>query len=278
MDCDMEAQFRAIVCDKTPLSWLSLSYPASSILPNYLSNLQERVEYIGEVINQKKDGEDLHKFWLPGLFDQGSFFTMILQHETRRKGLSLGEASYEYTVTSIYDDVHDKKVALADQEPLEKKLEKPPPRGGYYIYGLTIESGSWNKRMKFMEDLPIHSQATTEAFPVIHLQIIENSSSLLYLRPLGSETTGARPAKPTRGLAQLILSEDTSSSTTHDLIDQKNNKYFLTPLYVTSERDGLPASLLPRGLICHIPIRADNACPLSFWRKRGTALLCHALD
>jgi len=104
MDDEMEEEFRAVVCDKTPLKWLSLSYPSSRILPNFLDNLQERVEYINEILDQKEDGVDLYKFWLPGLFDQGSFFSMILQQEARRKGLPMNELTYQYTVTNIYDD------------------------------------------------------------------------------------------------------------------------------------------------------------------------------
>ena len=106
MDGEMEEEFRAVVCDKTPLKWLSLSYPSSRILPNFLDNLQERVEYINEILDQKEDGVDLYKFWLPGLFDQGSFFSMILQQEARRKGLPMNELTYQYTVTNIYDDIY----------------------------------------------------------------------------------------------------------------------------------------------------------------------------
>ena len=38
MDDEMEEEFSAVICDKTPLKWLSLSYPASRVLPNFLDN------------------------------------------------------------------------------------------------------------------------------------------------------------------------------------------------------------------------------------------------
>ena len=46
MDDEMEEEFKAIICEKTPLKWLSQSYPASTILPNFLNDLQTRVAYI----------------------------------------------------------------------------------------------------------------------------------------------------------------------------------------------------------------------------------------
>jgi len=109
MEDEMEEEFRAVICDKTPLKWLSLSYPSSRILPNFLDNLQERVEYINEMLDQKEDGLELQKFWLPGLFDPGSFFSMILQQEGRRRKVPLNELSFQYSIAPNQEDSQDKK-------------------------------------------------------------------------------------------------------------------------------------------------------------------------
>jgi hypothetical protein len=116
---------------------------------------------------------ELFRFWLPGLFDPGHFFVLILQHEARQRGLPLETMTYKYTVTGIYDDDNDLEVKPADKVSIDKKLHKAPEAGGYYIYGMTIHGGAWNRKMKFMEDIPSHQRTLSAPFPIVHLQIIE---------------------------------------------------------------------------------------------------------
>jgi len=46
-----------------------------------------------------------------------------------------------------------------------------------------------------------------------------------------------------------------------------------TPLFVTSERERGPSSIIP-GLITTIPMKIDKSSTHSQWVKRGLALLC----
>jgi hypothetical protein len=62
--------------------------------------------------------------------------------------------TFKYTTTTIYDDAHDPGIKATDRVRIEEKLTRPPDGGGYYIYGVSISSGSWSKKMKFMEDIP----------------------------------------------------------------------------------------------------------------------------
>jgi hypothetical protein len=39
LDQEMEAEFFGIINDQTPTQWLSVSYPGSTVLPQYLHNL-----------------------------------------------------------------------------------------------------------------------------------------------------------------------------------------------------------------------------------------------
>lgn len=67
IDFQLKDDFERILNDLTPLSWLKYSYPGYYNLPNYLTNLQERIEYINQLMSQ--DSKSYFKFWLPGFFD-----------------------------------------------------------------------------------------------------------------------------------------------------------------------------------------------------------------
>lgn len=73
----MDAVLQSIFIDSTPTSWLGKSYPGSKNLPNYLSNLQDRVDYIKGIVEQREARARLFSFWVPGLFDIANFFTTI---------------------------------------------------------------------------------------------------------------------------------------------------------------------------------------------------------
>ena len=76
LDSKTESEFSDIIMDKTPPQWLAMSFPGSEILPNYLVDLQERVDYIRQLVSSIE--ENNKKYWLPGFFCQASFFAMIL--------------------------------------------------------------------------------------------------------------------------------------------------------------------------------------------------------
>lgn len=67
------------------MNWLSKSFPGSLSLANYLGNLQERIAYIKEVLEQSDPTNRPRAFWLPGLYDPANFFTVIQQQEARAR-------------------------------------------------------------------------------------------------------------------------------------------------------------------------------------------------
>ena len=65
--------------------------------------------------------------------------------------IALDELTYSFNVFTNQDEVDD---------------------GAYCIYGLTIVSGVWNRRMKFIEDLPYNIPISSDIMPMIFMQII----------------------------------------------------------------------------------------------------------
>ena len=125
-------------------------------------------------------------------------------------------------------------------------------------------------------------------FPAIHLQIIQDSESQLYI-DVGPGLKNLKPAvkRPTpttkvkQELRKLNLNTDRLTKC-WNLYDLKNNKYYLTPLYVTTERDMLPTyegrAAALSGFIGYVPIRIDHTTDAGFWVKRNVALVCHTDD
>lgn len=73
--------FDYIMCDRTPPMWRANSYPCLSSLPAYLSDLQERVDYIRGLLQQPVDSFSC--FWLPGFFNPRLLFSLLLHHAAR---------------------------------------------------------------------------------------------------------------------------------------------------------------------------------------------------
>ena len=73
MSIEQKDDFNRILNDQTPFSWFKYSYPGFFNLPNFLVNLQERVEYIKYLISE--DSEHFSKFWFPGFFDPKNFIS-----------------------------------------------------------------------------------------------------------------------------------------------------------------------------------------------------------
>lgn len=107
--------------------------------------------------------------------------------------------TFKYTPTNIYDDGHGKEVDITDTVSIEKKLSRAPDGGGYYIYGLSLSSGTWSRKMKFMEEIPSGQRCMSEVFPVMHLQIIERSESQLFID--AGPSSALKPGKRSKAAA-----------------------------------------------------------------------------
>lgn len=273
MDPEAEQELQLVACDQTPPQWLAHSYPGSKNLPTYVRNLQERVEYIGSLVDSLQQGPAsprLDKFWLPGFFSPASFLALLLQHEARQLSLPVDAVTFKYSVTSVFDDGGTlKSHSSSDKlQSFESSPKASPRERGYFIGGLTLVSASWNRRMRFMEDLPLHPKALSQPLPMILLQVVKHSESTLYEVPSSGASTTRR---------KFSVTEDPVRHG-YEIFDKKGVKYHMTPLYVTSDRGRLAPALIP-GFVCHIPLRLEKGAKSTpFWLKRGTALVCHLED
>jgi len=111
----LEQTMKCILIDETPTDWLLKSFPSSQSLPSFLGNLQERVDYINEIMDSERPRLDLWAFWLPGLFNQAHFFTALVQQQARRLKLPLDSLNISYTVSDLALDCMD-NAAISDSK------------------------------------------------------------------------------------------------------------------------------------------------------------------
>lgn len=134
----LEQTMKCILIDETPTDWLLKSFPSSQSLPSFLGNLQERVDYINEIMDSERPRLDLWAFWLPGLFDQAHFFTALVQQQARRLKLPLDSLNISYTVSDLALDCMDNAAISDSKQALHDLIRKngQPEEGVWYIYGL----------------------------------------------------------------------------------------------------------------------------------------------
>lgn len=72
-------------------------------------------------------------------------------------------------------------------------------QGAYLISGLTLVSATWNRRMRFIEDLPAGQTGTAEPLPLLLLEVVPLSDSGLF---------ELRPGEPVGNKRQYSLTED----------------------------------------------------------------------
>lgn len=289
----LERTLLSILIDETPAEWLWRSFPSSVALPAFLANLQERVEYVKEVLEQRNPRESLWAFWLPGLFDQAHFFTALMQQEARRRMLPLDSLSLKYTVTDLLADepgAHPGEERASTAELL--RLRGSPGMGSWYIYGLCAHGAHWSAEKQGFEDIPAGQQGLTETLPAILVEVVRKSELDLISRTEAvkserrkgkeKDPTPVEAPKPPSALFALLktaaaTASDPAVGLPAELCDADGNKYHETPLYVTKLRDrGRPGTLPAK---CgSIPLRVTKDSSRAHWVKRGLALYCHDLE
>jgi len=262
-----------IMCDRMPPQWSRAAYPCLSNLPDFLVNLQERVDYMHGLLEE--DVEQLYRFWVPGFFGQRQLLSYLLQKGARAQQLPLDQAVLKYTVTSRADDAIDEG---ASREAIESKLHKGEHfKGGYYLYGLTCHGARWHRRMKFFDELPHNPGKLLDPMPAIHVEVVHKKDQGLFLCP-------TRLLEPPGALdpEKLIPYADNEEKLSDELeiisiLKQAKKitpeRHFRVPLYATSQRSHLPESMYG-GLVTHMVLRVDNARDQAFWAKRAVALVC----
>ena len=85
--------------------------------------------------------------------------------------IPLDELTYSYTVFINKDEVIE---------------------GAYCIYGLTIINGIWNRRMKFIEDLPYNNHISSDIMPMIMIEVIPQEKQKLFKLARGKNLAPTR--------------------------------------------------------------------------------------
>lgn len=81
-----------------------------------------------------------------------------------------------------------------------------------------------------MEDLPEGRSGMASPLPLLLVEVVPLSESNLYEIPSGESLGSKTQFSPTENMVRHG----------HDIIDKKGVKYYMTPLYATSERGILP--------------------------------------
>jgi len=235
LDQAAETVFHSILVDSTPLAWLKRSYPASESLPNFLSNLRERVRYVNEVLADPTSSfcrDGVLAVWLPGLYDQANFFTVLLQQEARSKHLPLHSLSLQFTVSGVGSEIQSfdpssgqatkaeaaSGVASSPEEDRHEMLRRllihlgvvkqlgtalslggaaKAGAGQCYVYGLFVESARWNIGKKRLEDIPPgRSSKLSSALPPIRIDVVTRGDSLPRPPPGGADDASAPTGQP----------------------------------------------------------------------------------
>jgi hypothetical protein len=118
---------------KTPILWLSTSYSTSRRhLPDFISDLARRLDFIKSLQQSIKQGEDVSRklIWFSGFFDQASYLTMLQQRTSRKEGLDLEQVEL---VLEVAKPTNPEKPEAYDFSIVSQL-------GGFYI-----EGAQWNR-------------------------------------------------------------------------------------------------------------------------------------
>jgi len=143
--------------------------------------LNTRVDYIADLIDQKRDHKPFNLFWMPGIFDHRNLLTMILQHEARKEGCQLDNMTFEYTVSSMTDQHILGDVTESQEMMAREGMERLKNESTYFLWGLKMQSGRWDTKMRYVRDVAETGNSVTVPFPVIELQVVKTENAQLYL-------------------------------------------------------------------------------------------------
>lgn len=162
-------------------------------------------------------------------------------------------------------------------------MRVPPPTQnhdstGYYLYGLTLQCASWDRRLRFLREIPYGSKGIEEVFPALQLEIVPNERSELFTAQPGQTPGRAGVDITDLNLPKFILNSEVQPKQSLDIVDARNNKYYMLPMYVSPQREVMQFDSLYKGFVGLVPVRIDNETRAGFWVKRGSALICHKAE
>ena len=147
MSKELDAVGTALATNKLPEMWEAKSYPSLKPLASYVTDLIERLAFIGGWV---RDGTP-PVFWVSGFFFPQAFFTGTMQNYARAKKLPIDTLQFDF----VYQC----------NQPWEGIAAKP--EAGCYIRGLFLEGARFDEDLGMLND-SIPKQLFS-SLPVIHL-------------------------------------------------------------------------------------------------------------
>ncbi|KAK8896419.1 hypothetical protein M9Y10_014318 [Tritrichomonas musculus] len=123
IDDFLETFNHSLLSNKVPDYWLHFSFPSILSLNSYMNDLNRRVNFLNEWIN---NGKEPNKIFLGGFFHPEEFLTAVLQVFARKHKVP-------------FDSLKWKTTAVSSKEADNNILDE-----GVYIEGLMLEGAKWD--------------------------------------------------------------------------------------------------------------------------------------
>merc|ERR1719271_2257194 len=120
---ELEGVGHSLLANKTPSSWMGVSYPCLKPMQSYVSDHLDRWAFFKKWI----DNDAPTVFWFSAYFFQQAFLTGVMQNFARKEQIAIDRCLFNYGVCK-----------LADSHPTE------PPDVGAYISGLYMDGARWD--------------------------------------------------------------------------------------------------------------------------------------
>jgi len=245
MSAEIERVFSAVLADKVPEQWESVSYPTALGLRDYLSDLTRRVNFFAAWANTSVDGKPAlppKVFWLPAFYFPQSLLNALRQTFSAERGVD-ATVSVRLEVMPLKEageDQHGETLYLVEEKTMtaDQLLASRAP-GSAIVDGLGLQGAVWDS------DLGQLAEVASDAPPVT------------VLPPVLLEPTTA--------------DENTAKTSQHD-----DEPFYECPIYRNERRRG---EVLPSGHNTNFVFSARLASggrKPSHWVRRAVAAIIYA--